>query len=61
MVSNYLLLTHSEHPFLVNVRKDWTVLARGLLCLYGSAAFIVLPQSFSIAYISYAFTHMVVR
>ena len=29
--------------------------------MYGSAAFIVLPQTFSIAYISYAITHMLIR
>ena len=61
MMANYFLITKSEHPFLINVRKDWSPLSRSFLCLYGSAMFIVLPQSYSIAYLSFLISHFIIR
>ena len=61
MITNYVLLNSSEHPFLINLRNDWTTTSKALLCLYSSAAFIVLPKSFSIAFLGYAVTHLLIR
>ena len=43
MVLNYILLSQSRHPFLVNIRKNWSEMAKSMLVIYGSALAIVLP------------------
>ena len=61
ILTNFILLKGSEHPFLINMRKEWSITWQSLFCLYGSAMFIVLPQSYSIAYLSYLGVHLVIR
>ena len=57
---NYILLNNSAHPWLINIRESWTPFWKMLGMVYLSSGFIVLPQSFSIAYMSYGLTHLAV-
>ena len=61
MIFNYVLLSRSSHPFLVNIRQNWSELARALLVIYGSALTIVLPQSYLISYLAFGTSHLAVR
>ena len=58
VILNYCILRNSEHPWLVNVREGWTPFYQLLASVYLSAAFIVLPQSFTWAYLSYGLAHL---
>jgi len=58
VILNYMLLNNSSHPWLVNVRQSWSPFYQLLASVYLSAALIVLPQSFTWAYLSYGFVHL---
>jgi hypothetical protein len=58
---NYHLLSGSHHPFLVNITRQWSTLAKGLLVLYGSCLSIVLPQTYLISYLAFGATHLLMR
>lgn len=53
VLSNYFLLQKSDHPFAIKIREDWPVICKGLLVLYSSAFFTVLPSPYHIAWLSY--------
>ena len=55
---SYLLLNNSLHPGLINIRENWTPLAKLLASVYVSCGLIVLPQSYSIAFLSYGLMHL---
>ena len=43
MALNYSLLENSRHPFLINVRQNWSPFTKALAVLYGSGMALVLP------------------
>ena len=61
MILNYTLLNGSSHPFLVNIRQNWSETAKTLLVIYGSSLAIVLPQSYLISYMAFGVSHLIVR
>ena len=61
MSLNYLLLQRSDHPFLINLRNNWSPITKGLLIIYASAFSIVLPQTYLVSWIGFGMTHLVVK
>ena len=43
MILNYALIQNSTHPFLVNVRQNWSPFSKAVCVLYGSGLALVLP------------------
>ena len=58
---NYLILHKSQHPWLINIREGWSNVAKLSAALYMAAPFIILPQSFTVAWLSYGAVHMFMR
>ena len=58
---NYALIQASRHPWLVNVREGWSDTAKWATSLYAAAPFIVMPQSMTVAWLSYGTVHLLMN
>lgn len=60
MIMNYTLIQNSKHPFLVNIRQNWTPFSKALCIIYGTGITMVLPQTYLISYLAFGTTHLIV-